>query len=224
MNLTDSDLKWLRTFFPSLVYDRNAQRIVGELDFCACFDSATNKMQIEGLERDDSIRKLDSFLCDVFEIEIRLDTESIRSNGWPTVFEIGGRSDAIAKKFGVDKIDLHFYLHGDSCCLGIRHSPERNLKIKRFLYDLVIPFFYRLAYTDQCGIEAARNDLWGEYSHGDEGYREHAKERLSFALRGRGRNEPCPCGSGVKYKKCCLDEVRAVEKEAQRRRQKMSAR
>jgi len=20
-----------------------------------------------------------------------------------------------------------------------------------------------------------------------------------------GRNEPCPCGSGLKYKKCCLD-------------------
>jgi hypothetical protein len=21
-----------------------------------------------------------------------------------------------------------------------------------------------------------------------------------------GRNEPCPCGSGKKYKKCCLDK------------------
>ena len=20
-----------------------------------------------------------------------------------------------------------------------------------------------------------------------------------------GRNEPCPCGSGLKYKKCCID-------------------
>ena len=28
-----------------------------------------------------------------------------------------------------------------------------------------------------------------------------------------GRNDPCPCGSGRKYKKCCLlkDEVRAQE-------------
>src|SRR5260370_30932323 len=24
-----------------------------------------------------------------------------------------------------------------------------------------------------------------------------------------GRNEPCPCGSGKKYKKCCLDTDRA---------------
>ncbi len=22
-----------------------------------------------------------------------------------------------------------------------------------------------------------------------------------------GRNEPCPCGSGKKYKKCCIDEL-----------------
>ncbi|MBK5101444.1 MAG: SEC-C domain-containing protein [Desulfobacteraceae bacterium] len=21
-----------------------------------------------------------------------------------------------------------------------------------------------------------------------------------------GRNEPCPCGSGLKYKKCCLNK------------------
>jgi len=23
-----------------------------------------------------------------------------------------------------------------------------------------------------------------------------------------GRNEPCPCGSGAKFKKCCIDSVR----------------
>jgi len=28
-----------------------------------------------------------------------------------------------------------------------------------------------------------------------------------------GRNEPCPCGSGKKYKKCCLDKDRQARKE-----------
>jgi len=41
--------------------------------------------------------------------------------------------------------------------------------------------------------------------------------------RSIGRNEPCPCGSGKKYKHCCLDKdeakareirVKAAEKEA----------
>jgi hypothetical protein len=29
-----------------------------------------------------------------------------------------------------------------------------------------------------------------------------------------GRNDPCPCGSGKKYKKCCMDKM---EKERQPR-------
>ncbi|MFC6478442.1 SEC-C metal-binding domain-containing protein [Pseudomonas asuensis] len=26
----------------------------------------------------------------------------------------------------------------------------------------------------------------------------------ALVLKKYGRNEPCPCGSGIKYKKCCL--------------------
>jgi tetratricopeptide (TPR) repeat protein len=29
-----------------------------------------------------------------------------------------------------------------------------------------------------------------------------------------GRNGPCPCGSGKKYKRCCLDKDQAFEREA----------
>lgn len=212
MKLMDSDVEWLRASFPSLVYDQNAQRIVGELDFCACFDSTTNKMRIEGLERDDTIRKSDSVICDVFEIEIRLDADSIRPNGWPKVFEVGGRANVISKKCCVKKIDLHFYSDDDSCCLGIKYAREKNLTIARFLYELVIPFLYRLSYTNQFGIEAARNDLWGEYSHGDLGFMEHERNILRLARHKVGRNEPCPCGRSAKYKDCCLDEVQAVER------------
>ena len=28
-----------------------------------------------------------------------------------------------------------------------------------------------------------------------------------------GRNDPCPCGSGKKYKKCCLANEEAAERE-----------
>ena len=30
-------------------------------------------------------------------------------------------------------------------------------------------------------------------------------EPVRNALRDVGRNDPCPCGSGKKYKKCCLN-------------------
>ena len=29
-----------------------------------------------------------------------------------------------------------------------------------------------------------------------------------------GRNDPCPCGSGKKYKQCCLDKDEAKAREA----------
>ncbi|HEV2336612.1 MAG TPA: SEC-C metal-binding domain-containing protein [Stellaceae bacterium] len=39
---------------------------------------------------------------------------------------------------------------------------------------------------------------------------EASREALFFAVlslqRKLGRNDPCPCGSGKKYKKCCLGE------------------
>ena len=211
MRLTDADVYWLRSYFPSLVYDPKAQKITGELSFCACYEKTTGEVKIEFLEREEAIRNSDRFLCDVFEIEILLAAESVGSNGWPRVYEVGGRYKSIAKKCDVGLIDLHFYPDG-ACCLGIRYSRERNLTIERFLHERVVPFFYRLSYTDQFGIDATRNDLWGEYSHGDEGFREHEKEMLNLARRRPGRNAPCPCGSGIKYKKCCLDEVQAVER------------
>jgi len=210
------DINWLRSWFPSLVFEPEAQRIVGELSFCACYEKTTGKVKIELLKPDRVIRESDSFLCDAFEIEILLDAESVGTNGWPKVHEVGGRYKSIAEKCNVGVIDLHFYLDG-TCCLGIRRSQERDLTIKRFICEIVIPFFYRVSYTDLFGIDATRNELWGEYSHGHEGYWEHEKEILNIGRRSLGRNAPCPCGSGVKYKKCCLDEVQAVERDSRLR-------
>ena len=31
-----------------------------------------------------------------------------------------------------------------------------------------------------------------------------------------GRNDPCVCGSGLKYKKCCMDEIDALAEKAMR--------
>ena len=33
-------------------------------------------------------------------------------------------------------------------------------------------------------------------------------QRLEDPFKGVGRNDPCPCGSGKKYKKCCFGTVR----------------
>jgi hypothetical protein len=35
---------------------------------------------------------------------------------------------------------------------------------------------------------------------------ERVEGSMSHARKKIGRNDPCPCGSGKKYKKCCLTE------------------
>ena len=206
MRFVETDIFWLKTSFPNLKYDAEAQKIVGELDFCAAFNKRSGKMQFGS---DPTARTLYTYLCDVFEIEIYLEPGSIQENGWPKVYEVGGRYTRIAEKNNVDPIDLHFFEDG-ACCLGIRYAREKNLTIERFLYQRVIPFFYRLSYTDNYGLEAARTSLWGEYSHGVQGRGEHVEEMLRFAQNGLGKDSSCPCGSGVKFKRCCLDEVNVV--------------
>ena len=204
MKITDSDIRWLRSNFPNLYYEANSQKILGELDFCAVYDNASGKITIA-----DSIEETDFLIRDVFEVEICLN--ALDMNGWPKVYEINGKHRRIAEKCKIPIIDLHIYPDDSACCLGIKYRDSKQLCIKEFLHELVIPFFYRLSYTDKFGIDRARKDLWGEYSHGDKGEIEHFLEVIGVALHNPGRNDPCPCGRGRKYKKCHLDEVESLQ-------------
>src|SRR6267378_1561341 len=53
-----------------------------------------------------------------------------------------------------------------------------------------------------------------QYSEDQERWRRQAEanrarsQRLENPFKGVGRNDPCPCGSGKKFKKCCLDMTR----------------
>ena len=166
---------------------------------------------------DYSARQEDRFIRVVFEIEICL--KIFDMNGWPKVYEVSERYRQIAKKWNIKIIDLHVSSDDGMCCLGIKRGNNRSFSIRDFLPELVIPFFYRLSYTEKFGIAASRNDLWGEYSHGEEGLREYRSEILNFAEQNPRRNDLCPCGSGKKYKKCHLDAVeylKRIQKEAMR--------
>ena len=205
--ITPADMRWLRDNFPNLSYDAGRRRIEGELDFCASYDKSSRKLRIERNGRNEAIRKSSSFIADVYEVEIHFNSESISGNGWPRVYEVGDRHVQIARKCGVRAIDLHFFSEDGSCCLGIRYTQDKNLTVRRFIDELVIPFFYRLSFVERNGLAVARNYLWQDLPHGDEGYRNYRSQLLEFAKRSCGRNKPCPCLSGRNYKNCCLPEV-----------------
>ena len=147
---------------------------------------------------------MDSYICDSHSIKIELD--ALDRNGWPAVYEAGGRHARVADREQVDAIDLHFYPDG-ACCLGLQPLADRRTTLKEFMDEMVVPFFYRLSYTEAHGLEVARRHLWGEYSHGDPGLREYLSDLADIARLGQGRNDPCACGSGRKYKRCHLGEV-----------------
>ena len=206
MNPSNTDLEWLTSNFPELTYAPDDQRIVGSVRFCAAFDRDSGQLKLGDT---DEHRAIDTFLCDTFKV--RFDLGCPGDNGWPKIYEVGGRCIDIAERNQCDVIDLHLFDDG-ACCLGLKYAAERNPTLERFIPELVIPFFYRLSYTDRYGLKAAREDLWGEYSHGNAGVREYQNEILQIAGNNPIRNRPCPCGSRLKYKRCHLDEVEAFKR------------
>lgn len=211
MKITDDDIRWLRSHFPNLYYDADSHKILGELDFCAVYGSKSGKITIANL-----VEETKFLIQDVFEVEICLG--NLDMNGWPKVYEVGGKYHRIAEKCKIPIIDLHIYSDDGACCLGIKYADNKRLRISKFLHELVIPFFYRLSYTDKFGIDRARTDLWGEYSHGEKGEIEHFLEIVSIARLNLDRNSPCSCGSGKKYKRCHLGEVEFLNRSLNSRR------
>ena len=207
MKITDKEIEWLGLHFSDLQYEADSQKIAGKLDFCAAYDNESGEVIIGG-----SARQEEHFIQAVFEIKI--DLKTFDANGWPKVYEVGERYRQIAKKWNLEIIDLHVSSDDGLCCLGIKRGNNRNFNIKNFLPELVIPFFYRLSYTEKFGLFASQNDLWGEYSHGEEGLREYRAEIFNLAEQNPGRNDLCPCGSGKKYKKCHLDAAEYLERSA----------
>ena len=209
--LSSFDLEWIGSHLPAMTYNADSNEIVGTIDFCAEYASESNKVLIG----EDADPQSAAFLCDSYLL--RIDLNAVAANGWPKVYEIGGRREAIAAKHHVSSMDLHFYPADKSCCLGIRFSPERFLTMKRFIVELVIPFLYRLSYVDKNGLLAARSNLWGEYDHIN-GQRQYVSELLDMISASPGRNQACPCNSSRKFKNCHFDDVKALQNATARSR------
>lgn len=239
MKMSKRDIAWLRDHHPNLAFDANAMTITGELDFRACYDKADGNLFVDCDMSGHGDRSDSSRICvgDVFDVEIHLlpqtqgsfpdpllmqwpltaewapseypDREFRDSGMWPSVKEIGGRCADIARRHHVNPADLHLYANG-TCCLSIQFAPDPQLRIGRFIRDLIIPFFYRLSFVDTFGLQAARSELWGEYSHGEAGIREYASEMRAFGRLDVRPRDPCPCRRGRRFKDCCATDVRAV--------------
>lgn len=148
--------------------------------------------------------------------QVRVEFPDGYPNREPRIYETAGR-------FPRDP-DRHMLPDG-LCCLWLRAEskwdPEDRDSLLRFL-DEAILFFER-----QLIQEMYPDEPWpgGERGHGSLGYRDYVLEllgddeellsALAPVLAGTsrvGRNDRCPCGRGIKYKKCCLLRVEEIER------------
>ena len=204
--ISDEDVQRITLEQPGLSYDDKDHRIIGTVEFSAEFDKDSGWLTPLPEPPEPGNGKA---IHDTFEIEIRLEFQPSAFNPWPPVIETGGRIQQIMEQRQIaDIADMHCYpgLSENRCCLGIQAATGSKIEIVKFIRELVVPFFYRVAYVDRFGLPAAKDDLWKEYPHSPiEAHRQYLAELQS--MRKTGRNQPCLCGSGAKYKRCHLAEV-----------------
>ena len=94
-----------------------------------------------------------------------------------------GINDSLKKQYDLETIDADTELELDL-----------NLETLYFnMLDAKAEYLYTLPQWDGIFSEEKRNDIQKQY-------RESKIVRNTDKV---GRNDPCPCGSGKKYKKCC---------------------
>lgn len=121
------------------------------------------------------------------------------------ITNIKGKVAELAKEYEVDNVTFVGFIDGINTSL----KPEINLeeldentdvelnidleKLYYNMHDAKADWLYNLPQWDNILTEEKRKEIKKEYN----ATKTVVKENKI------GRNEPCPCGSGKKYKKCC---------------------
>lgn len=209
--VSNQDLELLRQEQPGLPYDAETNTIHGSLKFSEEYDPEDGLLKQVS---DPACKNPNMLIRAAFDIEIRLNFQPSQYNPWPDVIETAGRIQQIMEKRKiVNKADMHcfpFYPE-NRCCLGFKVYSDYKIEIAKFIREMVIPFFYRAAYVERHGLQAARTDLWEEYPHDLEKAEQEYIGELR-AMNELSRNDTCLCKSGKKYKHCHLMEVAAAKK------------
>jgi hypothetical protein len=149
------------------------------------------------------------FLRDAFT-EMRPQAECYVWVGWQSAIAMLGMSDLkilVKKAFERGFIDSHvlgFEHFEQDLRRGIEHPGEPRLPDDRdrtLFGDTVEELSGWYCFTEQYREDQER---WRRQAEADNARSQH----LENPFKGVGRNDPCPCGSGKKFKKCCLATVR----------------
>src|SRR5438552_1737753 len=149
------------------------------------------------------------FLRDAF-MEMRPQAECYVWVGWQSAIAMLGMSDLqilVKKAFDRGFIDSHI-LGFDHFEEDLKRGIERPGEPRRpddhddtLFGDTVEELSGWYCFSEQYRVDRER---WRRQAEADSRRSQH----LPNPFRDVGRNDPCPCGSGKKFKKCCLGAMR----------------
>ena len=129
---------------------------------------------------------------------------------------VKGTVKELADRFKIDVMTMTGFLDGINDSL-VKENPietmEEDTEVslafdKEKLYinmvDAEADWLYNLPQWDHIFDKEKQKEL----------YRKQKTSRTVVKAKKIGRNDPCPCGSGKKYKNCCLKKDQAAEREA----------
>ena len=207
--LSATNVQRLHVNQPRMECDQTAGVIAGTLDMRAAWDPESGELVVNPQK---ATRWLIEDSCDL-RIFLQYPARWIGDipHRSPPVFEVGGRTRALAARTGTSLADLHMYPDGE-CCIGIDVAPpDRNhFDLARFVEIEIISWFYRFAYAERFGLERARRDLWNEYDH-RRGPQQHIAFLQWIAAQKPKNNSPCPCESGIEYLRCHKRQIKAAK-------------
>ena len=145
--------------------------------------------------------QLQNFWATYFEIEKNI-YEQLLTN--PDE-EVRGTVEELAEKYGQDVLTMVGFLDGIDESLvesnpieTMEATTEVNLvydkaRLYKNMVDAKADWLYELPQWEAIFSEEKRKELYLE------------QKKSGTIVKGPkvGRNDPCPCGSGLKYKKCC---------------------
>lgn len=118
---------------------------------------------------------------------------------------LNGKLSDLSSKFNLDTVTYIGFLDGVNTSLvnsleveNLEGDSELEIEIDfEKLYfnmlDAKAPWLYELPQWDEILTKERRKEITKEYR----------SSKVVVRDKKIGRNEPCPCGSGKKYKKCC---------------------
>ncbi|PKM95230.1 MAG: SEC-C domain-containing protein [Firmicutes bacterium HGW-Firmicutes-1] len=121
---------------------------------------------------------------------------------------IEGTIPELAKRFNMDKVVFVGFLDGINTslknALDIESLTEKSIitlsiDLEKLYFNMLsakADWLFNLPQWDQIFSVEKRKEIKKEYN----------ESRIVKNDNKISRNDPCPCGSGKKYKKCCIDK------------------